>query len=86
MSWIGWIIFGLIAGAIAKMLRPGGDPSGWLITAIIGIAGSLIGGWISGMIGIAKPDSFWSPTNWIISILGAIILLFIYSKLTKKAN
>lgn len=84
MSWLGWIIFGLIAGAIAKMLRPGADPAGWLITIIIGIVGSMLGGVIASAVGFAKPDSFWSFSNWIFSILGAIILLFIYSKLTTK--
>ena len=53
MSWLGWIIFGLIAGAIAKMLRPGADPAGWIITIIIGILGSLLGGFIAGVIGFA---------------------------------
>lgn len=84
MSWLGWIIFGLIAGAIAKMLRPGSDPGGWLITIIIGILGSILGGFIADIIGFAKPDAFWSFSNWVFSIVGAIILLFIYSKLTTK--
>ncbi|MGX9986808.1 GlsB/YeaQ/YmgE family stress response membrane protein [Soonwooa purpurea] len=84
MSWLGWIIFGLIAGAIAKMLRPGADPAGWIITIIIGILGSLLGGFIAGVIGFSKPDSFWSFSNWVFSIVGAVLLLFIYSKLTTK--
>ncbi|QCX53541.1 GlsB/YeaQ/YmgE family stress response membrane protein [Elizabethkingia sp. JS20170427COW] len=84
MSWIGWIIFGLIAGAIAKALRPGADPGGWLITIILGILGSIVGGWIGSLLGIVKSDSFWSPMNWILSIVGAIVLLFIYAKVSKK--
>lgn len=85
MSWLGWIIFGLIAGAIAKMLRPGSDPGGWLITIIIGILGSILGGFIAGLVGFSKPDDFWSFSNWVFSIVGAVILLFIYSKLTTKS-
>jgi uncharacterized membrane protein YeaQ/YmgE (transglycosylase-associated protein family) len=80
MTWIGWIIFGLIAGAIAKAIHPGKDPGGWLVTILIGIVGSVIGGFIAGIIGITKSDSFWSFGNWIISIAAAILLLFLYRK------
>lgn len=79
MSWLAYIIFGLIAGAIAKSLRPGADPGGWLITILIGILGSVIGKFIADSMGISVADSFWSPMNWVVSIAGAVLLLFIYS-------
>ena len=47
MSWLAYIVFGLIAGAIAKALRPGADPSGWLVTILIGILGSVVGKFIA---------------------------------------
>ena len=84
MSWLAYIIFGLIAGAIAKALRPGADPSGWLVTILIGILGSVVGKFIADKIGISVADSFWSPMNWIVSIAGAVLLLFIYSKFIAK--
>ena len=72
---IGWIIIGGIAGAIAKMLMPGKDPGGCIITILLGIAGALVAGWLGKMIG-------WYDTNegagFIAAIVGAFILLGIY--------
>jgi len=74
MSIIGWIIFGAIVGAIAKFLMPGRDPGGWIVTILLGIAGSFVGGYLASMIG-HNPGG---PAGWIGSIIGAIALLFIY--------
>lgn len=72
---IGWIIIGGIAGAIAKMLMPGKDPGGCIITVLLGVAGALVAGWLGKMIG-------WYDTNegagFIAAIVGAFILLGIY--------
>ena len=72
---IGWIIIGGIAGAIAKLLMPGKDPGGCIITVLLGIAGALVAGWLGKMIG-------WYDTNegagFVAAILGAFILLGIY--------
>ena len=72
---IGWIIIGGIAGAIAKLLMPGKDPGGCIITVLLGIAGALLAGWLGKMIG-------WYDTNegagFIAAIIGAFILLGIY--------
>lgn len=86
MSWIAYIIFGLIAGAIAKLVKPGQDPGGWIITIIIGILGSVVGKFIADLVGISVSDSFWSPMNWIISIAGAVLLLYIYAKFIAKGS
>ena len=86
MGWLAYIIFGLIAGAIAKALRPGADPAGWLVTILIGILGSVVGKFIADAIGISVADSFWSPMNWIVSIAGAILLLFFMLNLLRKNN
>ncbi len=75
---IGWIIFGLIVGAIAKLLMPGRDPGGWVITILLGIAGALLGGWLGRAAGWYGPDQ---GAGFLMSILGAIILLFIYRML-----
>jgi uncharacterized membrane protein YeaQ/YmgE (transglycosylase-associated protein family) len=72
---IGWIIIGLIAGALAKLIMPGDDPGGFIITIILGIAGALVGGFLAGLIGIGGGGIIWSI---IIATIGAIILLAIY--------
>ena len=72
---IGWILFGLIVGAIAKLLMPGRDPGGIIVTMLIGIAGSLTGGFIGRALG-------WYGSNdgagFFMSLLGAILLLWLY--------
>jgi len=72
---LSWILFGLIVGIIAKLLMPGRDPGGFIITILIGIAGALLGGWLGRALG-------WYGENqgagYIVSVVGAIILLAIY--------
>jgi uncharacterized membrane protein YeaQ/YmgE (transglycosylase-associated protein family) len=72
-SIIGWMLFGLVAGAIARMLHPGNDAMGWGATIILGIAGSLLGGGIAYLLRLGV--SPYQPAGWIFSIVGAIILL-----------
>jgi uncharacterized membrane protein YeaQ/YmgE (transglycosylase-associated protein family) len=75
---IGWIVFGLIVGVIAKLLMPGRDPGGFIVTALLGIAGALLGGWIGRVAGLYRPGE---AAGLIMSILGAIILLVVYRRL-----
>jgi uncharacterized membrane protein YeaQ/YmgE (transglycosylase-associated protein family) len=70
-----WIIVGGIAGALAKLIMPGDDPGGFIITILLGIAGAIIGGFVAGLIGIGGGGIIWSI---IIATIGAIILLAIY--------
>jgi uncharacterized membrane protein YeaQ/YmgE (transglycosylase-associated protein family) len=79
MGIIGWIILGLIAGLIAKALLPGDDPGGVIITALIGIAGALLGGLIAKALGFGDPiDEFFDLSTWLGAIIGSIVLLLIY--------
>ena len=79
MGIIAFIILGLIAGLIAKALLPGDDPGGFIITAIIGIVGALLGGLIARALGLGDPiDEFFDISTWIAAIIGAIVLLLIY--------
>jgi uncharacterized membrane protein YeaQ/YmgE (transglycosylase-associated protein family) len=73
MSIIGWIVFGLIAGAIARMVYPGPNPMSWVATTILGVLGSLVGGGLAYLLHLGS--SPYEPAGWIFSILGAIILL-----------
>lgn len=75
MGVIAWILFGLIVGIIAKLLMPGRDPGGFIITILLGIAGALIGGFVGRAMGLYGPNE---GAGWIVSILGAIILLALY--------
>ena len=72
---IGWIIIGLIAGALAKFVMPGDDPGGFIITILLGIAGAIVGGFLASLIGIGGGGFIWTT---IIATIGAIILLAIY--------
>ena len=79
MGIIAFIVLGLLAGAIAKALLPGDDPGGFLVTAIIGVVGALIGGFLAGALFDADPlDEFFDISTWLTAIIGAIILLLIY--------
>ncbi len=75
---IGWIIFGLIAGAIAKLLMPGRDPGGFIITMLLGIAGAVVGGFIGHALWGSTGVNDWSFGSFALAIAGAIILLAIY--------
>lgn len=76
MGIITWIIFGLIVGLIAKLLTPGRDPGGFIVTALIGIGGSLLGGFIGRAIGLYSADQ--PAGGFVMSVIGAILLLAIY--------
>ena len=84
MNWLVWIIFGLIVGAIAKLIMPGKDPGGIFVTIIIGIVGAVIGGFIGNALGFGRVDS-WSFGSFVLAVIGAIILLIIYRLLTRRA-
>lgn len=75
---IGWIIFGLIAGAIAKLLMPGRDPGGWIVTMFLGIAGAVVGGWIGSVLWGSSGVNDWSLGSFALAIAGSILLLAIY--------
>ncbi len=79
---ISWIIFGLIAGVIAKLIMPGNDPGGFIITVLLGIAGAIVGGFVGGSIlGVGGDTGIGSSgffTQLIFAVIGAIILLAVY--------
>jgi uncharacterized membrane protein YeaQ/YmgE (transglycosylase-associated protein family) len=79
---LAWIIIGLIAGAIAKFVMPGKDPGGIIVTILLGIGGSILGGWLASLL-LASEGG---PAGWIGSILGALILLMIYRMAVGRRN
>ncbi len=78
MGIIGWIILGLVAGAVAKALHPGDDPGGILGTMAVGILGALLGGLIASALDVGELSSFFSVGTWLIAIGGALLLLVLY--------
>jgi uncharacterized membrane protein YeaQ/YmgE (transglycosylase-associated protein family) len=79
---LSWILFGLVVGVIAKLLMPGRDPGGFIITILLGIAGALIGGFIGRAMGFYGANE---GAGWLISILGAILLLALYRMMIKRS-
>jgi uncharacterized membrane protein YeaQ/YmgE (transglycosylase-associated protein family) len=75
MGIIGWIFFGLIVGIVAKFLTPGRDPGGFIVTALIGIAGALIGGFLGREMGLYQEND---PVGFVMAVVGSIILLLLY--------
>ncbi|GAA2867683.1 GlsB/YeaQ/YmgE family stress response membrane protein [Pseudonocardia halophobica] len=78
MGVIGWIVVGLIVGALAKLIMPGKDPGGIIVTCIIGIVGGLLGGWISSALFGVDTGSFFDLRTWVIALIGSLVLLGIY--------
>ena len=74
MGILSWIVLGLIAGIVAKMLLPGKDPGGCIITTVIGIVGAIVGGMISTVLGFGGIQSF-DFRSMAIAVLGAVIFL-----------
>jgi uncharacterized membrane protein YeaQ/YmgE (transglycosylase-associated protein family) len=82
MSVIGWIIFGLIVGIIAKFLMPGRDPGGFIITTLLGIAGALVGGYLGRLLNLYGEGD---PVGFIMAVVGSIVLLLIYRMASRHA-
>ncbi len=81
MGILGWIILGLIAGAIAKLILPGKQGGGWFVTLLLGVVGALLGGWLGSVLFNVPLEDFWSIQTWLLAIAGAIIVLLIYGLL-----
>jgi uncharacterized membrane protein YeaQ/YmgE (transglycosylase-associated protein family) len=80
---LGWILFGLVVGIIAKLLMPGRDPGGFIVTTILGIVGAVVGGFLGRTLGFYGPGE---PAGFLMATLGAVVLLFIYRLLRRPAH
>src|SRR4026208_1696467 len=81
MAILSWIVFGLVVGIIAKLLMPGRDPGGFIVTILLGIAGALVGGFLGRAMGVYGADQ---GAGWLMSIGGAIVLLALYRMLVRR--
>jgi uncharacterized membrane protein YeaQ/YmgE (transglycosylase-associated protein family) len=80
-SIVGWIIFGLIVGALAKLVMPGRDPGGIVVTIVLGVVGALLGGWLGRAIGWYGPND---AAGFVMALIGALILLGLYRLLVAR--
>jgi uncharacterized membrane protein YeaQ/YmgE (transglycosylase-associated protein family) len=81
LSILGWIVFGLVVGALAKLVMPGRDPGGIIVTIVLGIVGVLLGGWLGRAIGLYGPDE---AAGFVMALIGALILLGLYRLLVAR--
>lgn len=79
---LGWVVFGLIVGVLAKLVMPGRDPGGLFVTIALGIAGALVAGFIGRTLGWYQAGE---PAGFIMATLGAVLLLFIYRRFAARA-
>jgi uncharacterized membrane protein YeaQ/YmgE (transglycosylase-associated protein family) len=79
-SIVSWVVFGLIIGALARFVMPGRQAMGWNMTILLGVVGSFAGGALSTLI-FGSGEGLVRPSGWIMSILGALIVLFVYSRM-----
>lgn len=83
LTLLGWILFGLVVGVIAKLIMPGRDPGGFIVTILLGIAGAVIGGWLGRALGMYGPGE---AAGFFMALLGAIILLALYRVLVRRRS
>jgi uncharacterized membrane protein YeaQ/YmgE (transglycosylase-associated protein family) len=79
---IGWLVIGLLAGGIAKLLMPGRDPGGCIITVLLGVAGALLAGFVGRALGWYGPED--QGAGFLAAIVGAFVLLFIYRLVARR--
>jgi uncharacterized membrane protein YeaQ/YmgE (transglycosylase-associated protein family) len=79
---LSWIVFGLVVGALAKLIMPGDDPGGIIVTILIGIAGAVVGGFIGRAMGFYGPNE---AASYLMSIIGGIVLLAIYRMVARRS-
>jgi len=85
---IGWIVFGLVVGAIAKLLMPGRDPGGCIITVALGIVGAIVGGVLAQALGLVEPSQAFGDRSFLVqlffAVIGAVIILAVYRLIASK--
>jgi uncharacterized membrane protein YeaQ/YmgE (transglycosylase-associated protein family) len=87
MGIIGFIVLGLIAGAIAKAIMPGDDPGGVVMTMVIGVVGALLAGFLAAALFNADPlDEFFDISTWLTAIIGALLVLFVYKQVAGRSG
>lgn len=86
MGILGWIVLGLVAGAIAKLILPGKQGGGWIATLLLGVVGALLGGFLGSVLFNVGIESFWSPMTWLLAIGGSLLVLVIWGFITSRGK
>ena len=86
MGFFGFLLLGLIAGALAKAILPGEQGGGWFATLILGVVGSVVGGWLGSVLFSAPLEDFFSLQTWTLAIVGSVVVLLVYGFLTGKRS
>ncbi|MET3923445.1 GlsB/YeaQ/YmgE family stress response membrane protein [Arthrobacter sp. UYEF20] len=86
MGILGFLLLGLIAGAIAKAILPGRQGGGWVLTLVLGVVGAILGGWIGSLIFGGGLGDFFNLRTWLLSILGAVIVLLIFGAVSGRRS
>ena len=85
MTIIAWIVLGLLAGMIAKAIMPGGERVGLILTTVLGVVGALLGGFLARALGLGDPiDEFFDLSTWIAAVVGALIILWLWSMISSR--
>ena len=84
MNFFAYLILGLIAGALAKLILPGKQGGGWFATLILGVVGAVLGGWLGNVLFNVGLEEFWSLQTWALAIGGAILVLLIWGLITRR--
>lgn len=84
MGFLGFLLLGLIAGAIAKAILPGKSTGGWVSTLVLGVIGALVGGWLGSQLGLGSVDEFFSIGSWLLAIGGSLLVLLVWGLITRK--
>lgn len=84
LGWLSWLIVGLIAGALAKLILPGKQGGGWFVTLLLGVVGAMLGGWLGGLIFNVNLQGFFNLSTWLLAIGGSILVLLIYGLITGR--
>jgi uncharacterized membrane protein YeaQ/YmgE (transglycosylase-associated protein family) len=86
MSFLGFLLLGLIAGAIAKLILPGKQGGGWFVTLLLGVVGALLGGWLGSALFNVDMGGFFDIRSWLLAIGGSIIVLLIYGLIVGRGS
>lgn len=84
MGFFSFLLLGLIAGALAKLILPGKQGGGWFITLLLGVVGAMLGGWLGGLIFNVNLQGFFNLSTWVLAIGGSVLVLLIYALVTGR--
>lgn len=86
MGFFSFLLLGLIAGSIAKLIMPGKQGGGWFVTLLLGVIGAMLGGWLGGLIFNVSLQGFFNLSTWVLAIGGSVLVLLIYGFLSKDKS